>query len=145
MTPADIDTANAQLVREFWQKLARRDFDGCGSLMAPQGHYVDVPVLDAESGAIGPEETAARLRLGLEPLSSYELHDGPIIAADGFVVTEHRETWTWEAGVTVTLPFTSVMEISDGRITRWWDYFNLATLLDAAPAWWIEHIAKSYK
>ena len=45
----------------------------------------------------------------------------------------------------MTLPFTSVMEIDDGLITRWWDYFNLATLLDAAPAWWLEHIANSYK
>ncbi len=141
----DTDVANTELVREFWKRLALRDFDGCGALMAPEGHYIDVPVSDLEPGAFGPEETAARLRLGLEPLAAYELHDGPIIAADGFVVTEHRETWTWEGGVTVTLPFTSVMELADRRITRWWDYFNLATLLDAAPASWLEHIAKSYK
>ena len=113
--------------------------------MAPKGHYVDVPVADLETGAFGPAETAARLRLGLERLAGYELHDGPVIAADGFVVTEHRETWTWEEDRSVTLPFTSVMEIDDGLITRWWDYFNLATLLDAAPAWWLEHIANSYK
>ncbi len=141
----ETDVANTELVREFWKRLALRDFDGCGALMAPAGHYIDVPVSGLEPGAFGPEETAARLRLGLDPLAGYELHDGPIIAADGFVVTEHRETWTWEGGVTVTLPFTSVMELADRRITRWWDYFNLATLLDAAPASWLEHIAKSYK
>ena len=33
---------------------------------------------------------------------------------------------------------------ADGRITRWWDYFNLPTLLDAAPGWWLEHIAAGY-
>jgi limonene-1,2-epoxide hydrolase len=27
----------------------------------------------------------------------------------------------------------SVMELRDGKITRWWDYFNLPTLLEAAP------------
>ena len=142
---SDVDRANAELVGRFWQKLAVRDFDGCGAMMAPDGHYIDVPVAGLEPGAFGPAETAARLRLGLEPLAGYELHDGPIIAADGMVVTEHSETWTWEPGVSVTLPFTSVMEIRDGLITRWWDYLNLATLLDAAPAWWLEHIAASYK
>ncbi len=120
-----------------------RDSDGCGALMAPKGHYVDVPVADLETGGVRPGGEAARLRLGLERLAGYELHEGPVIAADGFVVTEHRETWTWEEGRSVTLPFTSVMEIDDGLITRWWDYFNLATLLDAAPAWWLEHIANS--
>ena len=58
-----------------------RDFDGCGALMAPKGHYVDVPVADLETGAFGPAETAARLRLGLERLAGYELHEGPVIAA----------------------------------------------------------------
>ena len=139
------DVENADFVRRFWERLATRDFEGCGAMMAPQGHYIDVPLLGLESGAFGPEETAARLRLGLAPLASYELHDGPIIASGRFVVTEHSETWTWEEGVSVTLPFTSVMEAHEGRIARWWDYFNLATLLDGAPEWWLEHVAGSYK
>jgi limonene-1,2-epoxide hydrolase len=142
----DTDAANEELVREFWQRLGRRDFAGCGAMMAPQGHYVDVAVANSDPGAFGPDETTARLQLGLGKLLRYELHDGPIVASQGYVVTEHSETWTWEEGVTATLPFTSVMEISDGKITRWWDYFNLATILDAAPAWWLEHImAQSYK
>ena len=41
--------------------------------------------------------------------------------------------------------FVSVMELRDGKITRWWDYFNLATLLDAAPPWWLDHIAQGYR
>jgi limonene-1,2-epoxide hydrolase len=139
------DIENAELVRRFWERLAARDFEGCGAMMAPRGHYIDVPLLGLESGAFGPEETAARLRLGLAPLASYQLHDGPVIAAGGFVVTEHSETWTWQDGTSVTLPFTSVMEVREGRIARWWDYFNLATLLDRAPEWWLEHVAGSYK
>jgi limonene-1,2-epoxide hydrolase len=145
VTTTDLDDANAELVVRFWDALARRDFDAVGAFMAPRGHYVDVPVKDIEPGAFGPEETSARVRLGLEPLHAYELHDGPIIAADGFVVTEHEETWTWELGVSVTLPFTSVMQVSEGKVDRWWDYFNLATLLDAAPSWWVDHIAGGYK
>jgi limonene-1,2-epoxide hydrolase len=141
----DTDRANAELVRGFWAALARRDFDAVGAHMAPDGHYVDVPVKDVEQGARGPEETAARLRLGLGPLHAYELHDGPIVASGGYVVTEHSETWTWEPGVSVTLPFTSVMQVEGGKVTRWWDYLDLATLTNAAPQWWLDHIAAGYR
>lgn len=140
----DEDAANVATVRQFWAALAKRDFDAVGAFMSAKGHYVDVPVKDID-GAYGPEETAARLRLGIAPLHDYVLHDGAIVAGDGYVITEHSETWTWEPGVSVTLPFTSVMQLSGGKVDRWWDYFDLATLLNAAPAWWHEHIAAGYK
>jgi limonene-1,2-epoxide hydrolase len=138
-------TSNIELVERFWAALARRDFDAVGAFMADDGHYVDVPVKDIEPGAYGPAETAARLRLGLEPLHAYELHDGPIVASGQFVITEHAETWEFEPGMSVTLPFTSVMEIRDEKVVRWWDYLDLATLMNAAPPWWVEHIAAGYK
>lgn len=142
---ATATTSDIELVRAFWAALGARDFDGVGAFMASEGHYVDVPVKDIEPGAYGPAETAARLRLGIAPLAAYIVHDGPIIAADGFVVTEHSETWTWEEGVSVTLPFTSVMQVADGKVTRWWDYFDLGTLMNAAPSWWVDHISGGYK
>ena len=144
-TPTPDTTADVELVTRFWAALAARDFDAVGAFMAPDGHYVDVPVKDVEPGAFGPAETAARLRLGLAPLHGYELHDGSIVASGSMVVTEHAETWTWEPGVTVTLPFASVMELRDGKVARWWDYFDLNTLMGAAPAWWLEHVAAGYK
>lgn len=46
--------------------------------------------------------------------------------------------------IVVDHPFTSVMEIKDGLITRWHDYSHLPNLLDRAPAWWLEHIAQGF-
>jgi limonene-1,2-epoxide hydrolase len=140
----DTGSSDAAIVRDFWKALAARDFDALGAFMAPDGHYVDVAVKDSDPGARGPAQTAARVRLGLGPLHDYELHDGPIVAAGGYVITEHAETWTWEPGVSVTLPFTSVMELAGGKVTRWWDYFDLATLMNVAPAWWLDHVAGGY-
>jgi limonene-1,2-epoxide hydrolase len=137
--------ANAELVERFWEALRRRDFAAVGAFMSERGHYVDVPVLDVEEGAYGPAETEARLRLGLEPLTGYVLHDGPIVASGDMVVTEHAEEWTWASGEHVRLPFTSVMEVRDGKVDRWWDYFDLSTLMNAAPAAWVESIAGGYK
>ena len=137
--------SNTELVRLFWDALRRRDFAEVGSYMSERGHYVDVPVLGVDEGAYGPAETEARLRLGLEPLTGYVLEDGPIVASGDMVVTEHGEEWTWATGEHVRLPFTSVMEVRNGKVDRWWDYLDLATLLNAAPAWWHDHIAPGYK
>ncbi len=141
----DTAAANIALVTEFWAALARRDFAAVGAFMAPDGHYVDVPVIGIEDGAFGPAETEARLRLGIAPLQAYELHDGPIVAMGDHVITEHAESWTWDDEHTVRLPFTSVMEVRDGQVARWWDYLDLSTLMNAAPSWWVEHIAAGYK
>jgi len=138
-------TENVAVVGSFWDALGRRDFAGLGALMSERGHYVDVPVMELDPGAYGPAETEARVRLGLEPLRAYTLHSGPIVATGDVVMTEHAETWTWEEGVEVRLPFVSVQEVRAGKVDRWWDYFDLSTLMNAAPAWWVEHIAPGYK
>lgn len=141
----DATAANLALVTTFWEALGRRDFAAVGALMADDGHYVDVPVIGIDEGAFGPAETTARLTLGIAPLQAYELHDGPIVAMGDHVVTEHAETWVWDDDHSVRLPFTSVMEVRDGKVARWWDYLDLSTLMNAAPAWWVEHIAPGYK
>jgi len=141
----DLIAANIALVTDFWAALGRRDFEAVGSFMAPDGHYVDVPVIDYDEGAFGPAETTARLTLGIAPLQGYELHDGPIVAMGDHVITEHAETWTWDDEHSVRLPFTSVMELQGGKVVRWWDYLDLSTLMNAAPPWWVDHIGPGYK
>ena len=133
------------VVERLWDALGRRDFAGVGACMSAQGHYVDVPVIELDPGAYGPAETEARLRLGLEPLAAYQLHDGTIVVDGDVVVTEHAETWTWTTGETALLRFASVMEVRGGAVDRWWDYFDLGALMSAAPAAWVEHIAGGYK
>ena len=80
-----------------------------------------------------------------EPIEGYEHHLRTMVASDGAVMTEHAETWRWHTGEVVTLPFCSVHELVDGKIVRWWDYWDLQTLMDAAPPWWIEHIMGGYE
>jgi limonene-1,2-epoxide hydrolase len=130
-------------VRTFWDALYRRDWDGLGSFFGPGSEYTDV-CSPPEDVARGPEAIVARLRLGLEGLAGYEHRLRLMVAEGGTVVTEHEETWHWPTGETVTLPFVSVQELRGSTIVRWWDYWDLQTLMGAAPAWWIEHIAGGY-
>ena len=130
---------NRALVEKLWIDLYRRDFDAVGAAFADDGEYTDMPT-PADDVARGPEQIAARLRLGLEPLADIG-HDVRVIVAEGdTVVTEHVEHWTWPTGETAALPFVSMHQVRDGKLVRWWDYWDLGTLMNEAPAWWVEHI-----
>ena len=135
--------ADKARVQEFWATLYARDWDGIASFFTADSEYTDVPS-PADDIARGPEQVVARLRLGLEKISGYEHELRLMVAEGGTVVTEHAETWHWHTGEVVTLPFVSVQELSGGSIIRWWDYWDLPTLMNAVPAWWIEDIAKGY-
>lgn len=143
MSSQDDAQANKDTVHSFWSTLYERDWDAIAAFFGPDSEYTDVPS-PADDVARGPAMIVARLRLGLEPISGYE-HDLRLMVAEGdTVITEHTETWHWKGGEQVILPFVSVHEFRDGVIVRWWDYWDLQTLMNAAPDWWIEHVAQGY-
>lgn len=134
-TPTPRETAAA-----FWAALYDRDWPRIRSFFGAQSIYYDVPTGPSTAG-VGPASIEARLRLGLEGLVGYEHQPGVVAeGADGVVVTEHTEVWTWETGETLALPFVSVQRIEDGTILLWKDYWDLQTLLGAAPVAWHERL-----
>ncbi len=137
-TAADPAAAKAT-VEAFWVALYERDWNAIAGFFGPDSTYTDVPTPEADL-ARGPEQILRRLRLGLEPITGYDHHLRAMVAEGDVVITEHAETWRWHTGEEVTLPFCSVQEVRDGTIVRWLDYWDLQTLLGAAPAWWIDHI-----
>ncbi len=131
------------MVAAYWDAHFERDWEKMATFFTGDAHYTDVGI-DA-TGATGPAEIIARLRLGIEPLSQYEHFPKNVIAEGHLVVTEHMERWSFHTGEVIDHPFTSVMEVDNGLITRWHDYSHLGNLLDQAPAWWIEHIAAGFR
>ncbi len=124
----------------FWAALYARDWDLIRSFFGPESIYYDIPTGPASAG-VGPHSIEARLRLGLEGLIGYEHRPGVVAeGADGVVVTEHTEVWTWESGETVALPFVSVQRVHEGVIMLWKDYWDFQTLMAAAPAAWHERL-----
>lgn len=132
----------SDLVRRFWAALYARDWDAVASFFDPSSVYWDVP-LGPSTAAKGPADIVARLQLGLAGLAGYEHFEGPVVAQDGLVVTEHREVWHWPTGETASLPFVSVMGVAGDTITLWKDYWDYATLMNAAPAAWHERLANA--
>jgi limonene-1,2-epoxide hydrolase len=135
--------SNREIVAKFWEDLYRRDWTAVASYFGASSEYTDVPT-PADDVARGPEQIVARLRIGLEPLANIGHDVRLVVCEDDTVVTEHVEHWEWPTGEKAALPFVSMQELRDGTIVRWWDYWDLTTLMGVAPAWWVEEImAKS--
>jgi len=141
MTPSAAGREPKQVAEAFWDALYARDWARIRTFFGPHSIYYDVPT-GPSTAAKGPDDIEARLRLGLEPLSGYE-HKGQsrIVANGEIVMTEHAETWRWTTGESVTLPFLSVQRVVDGVIVLWKDYWDLQTLMNAAPGDWQERLA----
>lgn len=134
---------NRQVVAAYWASHFARDWERMATFFTDDCHYTDVGI-DA-TGATGPEEIILRLRLGIEPLSDYEHVPKHVVAEGDLVVTEHVEVWGFHTGERIEHPFTSVMEVTGGRISRWHDYSHLGNLIDNAPSWWLEHISGGWR
>ena len=78
-------------------------------------------------------------------MEGYEHFPKNMICESNLVVTEHVEQWRFHTGEVIDHPFTSVMEITDGLISRWHDYSHLGNLLDQAPQWWLDHIIVGWR
>lgn len=139
MTPATPLEPRA-LVTAFWEALYRRDWPRLRTFFGPESIYYDVPTGPGVA-ARGPAGIEARLRIALEGLSDFGHRKPVIIAEGGTVITEHTELWRWPTGEQAALPVVSVQHVADGVITLWRDYWDLGTLMSAAPPGWQEDLA----
>lgn len=130
-----------EAVRGLWRTLSARDYDGLAEWVTEDCVYMDMP-LGPTLSARGPDDIAKRLKVGWGELADYENHDGLLVAdAEGNVMYEHSETWTFATGEVLTLAFATVHRVRDGRVCLWKDYWDYAAIMTHAPASWVESLA----
>ena len=134
--------ANKAMVRRFWDDLYAHRFAALGDYFTEDAEYDDVPIPAAR--VVGPGAIRRKLEIGLGRVARHVHHLHRLVAEGDTIVTEHTEEWCFADDHVVSLPFVSVQVIRDGRIALWRDYSNIATLLDAAPAWWFEHVVSAW-
>jgi limonene-1,2-epoxide hydrolase len=128
------------VVHGMWAALSARDWDAMTAFLSPDCIYLDVPVGPA-AAARGPEDIVKRLKIGLEPLSTYQNFTGLMVSNGADVMYEHREEWHWATGESAVLDFVTVHRVVDGKITLWKDYWNMGALADHAPPNWLADFA----
>ena len=118
------------VARHFIGYMERGDFDSAMALIAEDCEYINPPPLGVAHGPAG-------VRGVLEPFFAPTLENELKIlreAVAGSVVFQERLDRHRLADKWVELPVTGVMEVRDGRIVYWRDYFDAATILSQWPA-----------
>lgn len=129
-------------VLSLWKALSARDWEAVKACVSDDCIYADMPVGPA-AAARGPEDIVKRLKVGLEPLASYENHDGLLISDGPNVMYEHSETWGWPTGETAVLRFVSVHRVENDKVTIWKDYWDMSALTATAPPTWMDDLMAS--
>jgi limonene-1,2-epoxide hydrolase len=129
-------------VRGLWKALSARDWDGVKASVSDDCIYVDMPVGPA-AAARGPEDIVKRLKIGIEPLASYENYTGLLLADGSNVMYEHHEEWHWKTGESAVLQFVSVHRVENDKVTLWKDYWDMGALVNHAPPTWMADFANA--
>ena len=127
----------------MWKALSARDWDSLTAFLSDDCIYCDMPLGPALSTR-GPVDIIAKLKVGLDPLASYENHNGTLVSNGDDVLYEHSETWKWASGENALLRFVTVHKVRDGKITVWKDYWDMGGLTNTAPATWLEDVTAAY-
>jgi limonene-1,2-epoxide hydrolase len=93
------------------------------------------------AAARGPADIVKRLKMGIEPLASYENFTGLLLADGNDVMYEHHEQWHWKTGESAVLQFVSVHRVEHGKVTLWKDYWDMGALVNHAPPTWMADFA----
>ena len=110
-----------QVVRDFCAAASTRDPAVLRSFFSDDVVYHNIPMDPAE----GIEATMAVINMfvGLCEALEFEVHH---LASDGStVLTERTDTFTIK-GKTTPLPVMGAFHVSEGKITAWRDYFDMA-------------------
>jgi limonene-1,2-epoxide hydrolase len=110
-----------QVVREFCAAARTRDPEILRGYFADDIVYHNIPMDPAE----GIEATMGVINMfvGMCDAMDFEIHH---LASDGStVLTERTDTFTMN-GKTAPLPVMGAFHVSDGKITAWRDYFDMA-------------------
>lgn len=129
-------------VRGMWKALSARDWELLNTYLSEDCIYLDMPV-GPTAAAKGPDDIVKRLKIGLEPLASYENFSGLLLENGRDAMYEHHEKWHWASGECAVLKFVSVHRIEADKITLWKDYWDMGALADHAPPNWMADFANA--
>ncbi len=124
----------------LWQALSDRNWELLKTYVSDDCIYLDMPV-GPTAAARGPEDIVKRLKIGLEPLASYENFPGLLVSNGADAMYEHHEEWHWQTGESAVLKFVTVHRVENGKVTLWKDYWDMGALTNHAPASWLSDFA----
>lgn len=113
--------AAERVVREFCDAFSRGDAEALRAYFTDDVVYHNIPMDPAK----GVDATVAMLQGFFGMCDSIEIRMTNLAARDNVVLTERVDVFTL-GPVVAPLPVMGTFEITDGKISAWRDYFDLA-------------------
>lgn len=112
-----------EIAQAFVNAVAKKEYDQALSYVDQQCEYHNMMM----EKAIGPEAICATLQPFFDPTEKNEIRYLTTIADGPMVLTERLDRHLID-GKWAELPVAGIFEIHAGKITKWREYFDLATL-----------------
>ena len=110
-----------QTVDEFIRRIVSMDLDGAAELAAENLEYDNVPIGKNH----GPEQLKSFLGAMVTGFDEVEFVVHRQTASGTTVMNERTDRFR-KGDVWIDLPVAGVFEVTDGRVTLWRDYFDMA-------------------
>ena len=134
--------SDSEIVEAFFEAIYRLDFDAAVEFLTEDASYHDLPLpTDPTVGKAAIRRKLEFMIAGGVTGMDYEIRH--ILAGDDTVLVERTETWHFPSGAAPTLRVMCAIELDEGRIAAWREYWNGDELMSQMPAEFFEGIEQA--
>ena len=130
-TATGLARQNIDLVEEFYAALNANDWDATAALFTEDGLDRDDP--KPKWDAVGPAAVARKLIVIKSGVESATFGANTVGEQDHCVMTERTEAWHLKTGEAGSWPIVCMHKFSEGKISLWIDYWDIATTMKKIP------------
>jgi limonene-1,2-epoxide hydrolase len=118
-----------EVVTEFCQKWASPDPEELAGYFTEDGVYHNIP-MDPVQGPAAIKEFIGGFTAAFDGID-FQVHRQISDPGSGVVMNERTDVMRRKDGGQIALPVMGVFEVVDGKIAKWSDYFDMATVTKA--------------
>jgi len=124
--------SDVEIVEAFFEAIYRLDFDAAIEFLTEDASYHDLPLpTDPTFGKAAIRRKLDFMTAGGVTGMDYEIRH--LLAGDDTVLVERTETWHFPSGAAPTLRVMCAIELDEGRIAAWREYWNGDELMSQMP------------
>jgi limonene-1,2-epoxide hydrolase len=134
--------SDTEIVEAFFEAIYRLDFDAAVEFLTEDASYHDLPL------PTDPTVGKAAIRHKLEfmiasGVTGMDYAIRHILGGEDTVLVERTETWHFPSGAAPTLRVMCAIELDDGKIAAWREYWNAEELMSQMPPEFFEGIERA--
>ena len=131
---------DVDIVEGFFEAIYDLDFDRALEFMTDDASYHDLPL--PTDPTVGKDAIRRKLDFMIAGgVTSMDYEIRHILGRDDVVLVERSETWHFPSGANPTLRVMCAIELDDGKIAAWREYWNGEELMSQMPPEFFEGVA----